>query len=289
MTETNLVADREQFLFKSFEQLKLNDYLNEENDDSCLNLMKFTCSTPIKFKPNDDDYNYNNEKNSKDETNHNKELIDNQSIIFNHSLEIKKSTSHDYLFEKCDPSIHETTFKQESLIEFEQNEKLAQETINNLSNANTTKTSSPVNQLENLLNNLRTTTNTANLIDDVDNKSLNKSPNADALAKVIQLTPSSQITSSQIGNQTKKSDQLIALEKRLEHEIFRRQHCEKQIHELNENLLELQQELAVAKGLDRKKEIFIQNMEVSIQKVNIFKLNLINDQAHNYKRLVRIN
>lgn len=271
MTEANLVADREQFLFKSFEQLKLNDYLNENDDDSCLNAMKFTCSTPIKFNPKLEDDEYDNDNSENTNKKPEKVFNDNQSVILNQSIEIKKSASHDYLFEKCNFSLHETTFKQESLIEFERNEKLvAQETTasNLVSSINVNV--SPVLQLENLLSNLRA--KSTNLIDDVCSKSLNKST-ADSVKSQTQLTPNSQVSQvCQASGYLKKSEQMIALEKRLEHEIFRRQHCEKQIHELNENLLELQQELAVSKGLDRKKEIFIQNMEATIQKVIAFLL-----------------
>jgi len=69
---------------------------------------------------------------------------------------------------------------------------------------------------------------------------------------------------------SRKNEQLVVLESRIEHEIFRRQHCEKQIHELNQNVLELQQQLAIANGLDKKRELFAHNMDLSIQKVHSF-------------------
>ena len=59
----------------------------------------------------------------------------------------------------------------------------------------------------------------------------------------------------------------MAVESRLQNEILRRQHCEKQIFELNQHLLELQEQLAVANGLEAKREKFAQNMETSIKKV----------------------
>jgi hypothetical protein len=281
-TDTNLIAEREQFLFKSFEQLKLNDYLNEK-DDSCLmiNSLRFSCSTPIKL---------NLKQNEQEDNNHN--ILLDQSMINN---ETEKKTAleivnTDYLFEKCDLArlneLNETTFKQlqqqNSLIEFEQNEKLAQQNASNIYNV-----SSPVMQLESLLSNLRinsnnnTSNNPSKIInkDDLNNKEKlnnnssfsNELPNSKVIQQQTHNGVNSVISTSQtVSNQAffRKNDHLIALENRLEHEIFRRQHCEKQIHELNENLLELQQQLAVANGLDRKKEAIIQNMEISVQKVN---------------------
>jgi hypothetical protein len=65
----------------------------------------------------------------------------------------------------------------------------------------------------------------------------------------------------------RKNDGLIALENRLENERLRRLHCEKQIFELNEHLLELQEQLAIAYALDKKRELFAQNMDTSLHKV----------------------
>ena len=54
---------------------------------------------------------------------------------------------------------------------------------------------------------------------------------------------------------------------RLQNEVIRRQHCEKQIHELNESLLELQQQLAVANDLVNKREAYAQTIDSALQKV----------------------
>jgi hypothetical protein len=67
----------------------------------------------------------------------------------------------------------------------------------------------------------------------------------------------------------KKNEKLIEIESQLENEIFRRKHCEKQIFELNQSILELQQQLAVANGIEKKHELFAENMDISIQKVRI--------------------
>lgn len=269
MTDSNLIADREQFIFKSFEQLKLNDYLNENDDDSCLNLMKFSCSTPIKFTRTEETTNNDDKKQFFTKLNENHSMILNQS-----NCDDKKKSPTDYLFEKCDPNkldetkcdlndALENTFKQNSLLEFEQNEKLAQESLSaNCQNA------SPVFHLESLLSNLRSNSNlNINKIAITNEDSIDDKPSED---RKTHITPNKQNSngSSRTTNYFRANDHVVALENRIENEILRRQHCEKQIHELNENLLELQQQLAVAKGLNRKKEILIQNMEISIQKVN---------------------
>ncbi len=57
------------------------------------------------------------------------------------------------------------------------------------------------------------------------------------------------------------------LETRLENETLRRQHCEKQIHELNEHLLEVQQQLTIANCMDKRRDLFVQGMDASLQRV----------------------
>ena len=288
MTDTNhLLAEREQFLFKSFEQLKLNDYLNEK-DDSCMNPLKFTCSTPIKFSLNEQLTNQQQQQQQQQQDQHQQNLkqqheMDKKAEFFkmneNHSIIINQSATEetpqknrcatDYLFEKCngmkldetsDELNHflDSTFKQNSLMEFEQNEKLAQANASSVYAA-----ASPVVQLESLLSNLRSK-------DEIKEKTVKSgaiSPTSIAAAATVAANPLSTANNNQPNGYFRKNDHLIALENRLENEIFRRQHCEKQIHELNENLLELQQQLAVAQGLDRKKQTIIQNMEISVQKV----------------------
>ncbi len=282
MTDTNhQIAEREKFLFKSFEQLKLNDYLNDK-DDSCMNPLKFTCSTPIKFSLNEQLTNQQQHQNLKQkeeqlELDHKSEFFnmnENHSIILNRSAaesSPQKKSSTDYLFEKCNGmKLNETadelnrfmdsTFKQNSLMEFEQNEKLAQANASNVY-----ASASPVVQLESLLSNLRSKDEIKDKI--VKPGEINPSEITSATVAINSLHVHSTAANTQPNGYFRKNDQLIALENRLENEIFRRQHCEKQIHELNENILELQQQLAVAQGLDRKKETIIQNMEISVQKV----------------------
>ena len=63
------------------------------------------------------------------------------------------------------------------------------------------------------------------------------------------------------------STSVSLMEQRLDSEMLRRQHCERQISELNKSILELQQQLAVANGLEKKRRSFAQSMSVALQKV----------------------
>ncbi|XP_070537800.1 calponin homology domain-containing protein DDB_G0272472-like isoform X2 [Ptychodera flava] len=54
---------------------------------------------------------------------------------------------------------------------------------------------------------------------------------------------------------------------RLEREMYRRKHCEKQIQQLQNKMLELQQQLAVAVSTDRKKDVMIEQLDKTLAKV----------------------
>uniref|UniRef100_H2YQE7 Uncharacterized protein n=1 Tax=Ciona savignyi TaxID=51511 RepID=H2YQE7_CIOSA len=53
----------------------------------------------------------------------------------------------------------------------------------------------------------------------------------------------------------------------LEKEKYRRQHCEKQIQKLQKKMLEIQQELAVAHSVDKKKDLMIEQLDKTLAKV----------------------
>ncbi len=61
---------------------------------------------------------------------------------------------------------------------------------------------------------------------------------------------------------------IVSLEKILENEINKRQHSEKQIMDLNEKNLELQKQLALLKGLEKKYLCFIKKIEFSLKQVS---------------------
>lgn len=58
------------------------------------------------------------------------------------------------------------------------------------------------------------------------------------------------------------------LNEKLEKEILKRQHCEKQIQELNKQKLYLEEQLAVVSALDHKKELFIHKLDKNLSKVS---------------------
>lgn len=174
-----------------------------------------------------------------------------------------------------------------SLIEFEETEKLvANQSIVSTNSA----LKAPITQMESMLKNLRSNYNykESDILNPI--RVLEETPkcvdqslnNIEALMKdIMPLNAKYQPPEQQktFNSYTRKNDHISALENRLENEIVRRQHCEKQIHELNEHMLELEQQLAVAEGLDKKRETFAKNMDLSLQKVVnllIFKLYSVN-------------
>jgi hypothetical protein len=261
------------------------------------NELKFTCSTPIKFFPRDDVENVchlnestspkspQNELNRSDNSSSESEInqveftISKRDSIYspkNNQIKFPNMENYNY-----------------SLLEFEENEKKANSSKSSSSSSFKSNLKAPINQMENLLQNLRSNYNYKNNLSDkpstvIHNQSLRASLEQRTITDIKlnlnnilpannqsefsnqELNEKSQITieNQQQAPNSRKNEQLAVLESRIEHEIFRRQHCEKQIQELNQNVLELQQQLAIANGLDKKRELFAHNMDVSIQKVN---------------------
>lgn len=261
------------------------------------NELKFTCSTPIKFFPRNDVENVRHLNESTSPKSPQNEL--NRSDNSSSESEINQVeftiSKRDSIYSPKNnqikfPNMENYNF---SLLEFEENEKKANSSKSSSSSSLKSNLKAPINQMENLLQNLRSNYNYKNNLSDkpsmvIHNQSLRASLEQRTITDIKlnlnnilpannqnefsnqELSEKSQIT---IENQkqapnSRKNEQLAVLESRIEHEIFRRQHCEKQIQELNQNVLELQQQLAIANGLDKKRELFAHNMDVSIQKVN---------------------
>ena len=258
--------------------------------DQIDNDVKFSCSTPIKCyvedneelnetsspKSNPTDLNRSDNSSSESEFNQNDCEIAKKEMFNSFNNSKSKNVSI---------KLRDEEFYNFSLLEFEENEKKAN--ISKISSPDSFKSSlkAPINQMENLLNNLRNNYNYKNNLSEqsstqANNQLMRSSMEQRASCEInlnvnkIKSQNEHEYLENKLNQNDKqqqsyfrKSDQLIALESRLEHEILRRQHCEKQIQSLNENLLELQQQLAVATGLDKKRESFAQNMDASIQKV----------------------
>ncbi len=191
---------------------------------------------------------------------------DNMQIIIKQSHSDDHSSSNDF---SCSTPHFDTQLytnqnqHNTSLIEFEQNEKLADESLDISQSTiyHSYTPSSPIAQMENLLNNLRSNykpqKSTANT------QPFNQSFDFnDMAAKILPMTSQVFTSPARPANQPqdfhRKGDQLVLLETRLENETLRRQHCEKQIAELNEHLLEVQQQLTVANCLDKRRDLFVQ-------------------------------
>ena len=204
----------------------------------------------------------------------------------------------------CSPSpvevllnVNKINMSTNSLIEFEQYEKMVEQrseppphdSILDSSRTSTAYQSlfnAPINQMENLLANLRSNYNGHQPLnpkaDEQAIKAINDSFSFKSMVhKILPMSgqmfagephaaPKKEAGFHQYNENSgyfRKGDQLAALENRLENETLRRQHCEKQIYELNEHLLELQQQLAVANCIDKKRDLFVQNMDVTLHKV----------------------
>lgn len=200
-------------------------------------ISRFSCSTPLLVDP----------EHSLDSTLDEKRLDQQQDEEINVSL-IDKSSS---------------------LIEFEQNEKLLadQSLMSNLSG--TSKMSLmklPIFQMETLVRGIRENFNTHD-----ENKSLNASVTCGLNEVDVDLLISKILPVESKQEEKKedtKSEYLSMLESKVESELVRRQHCEKQIYDLNEKILELEQQLAVAHELERKRETSARSMDSSLRKVN---------------------
>jgi hypothetical protein len=196
--------------------------------------------------------------------------------------------------------------KTNSLLEFEENEKLLddQSLMSNFSTSSKMSLMNlPIVQMETLITNLRenydykvsdcdfkvaadqakalnsktptknrsvqSKDETADNIDSILNKMLARNSLADkSLDEAVMFVKQGTPKTSSGSSSGSKSEQLSVVESRLESETVRRQHCEKQIHELNENLLELRQQLAIAHDLGHKREVYAQTMDTALQKVS---------------------
>jgi hypothetical protein len=141
--------------------------------------------------------------------------------------------------------------------------------------------SSPINQLNSILNNIKVSYNNNN--QDINNNENNYDEDSLILSKfrndlssiVINNNNNNKLNSIQgeSGNKYFKSNSNTNnndLNRIIEKEVLKRQHCEKQIEELNKRILELDEQLTVVTALDHKKENFINKLERNLNKVKNF-------------------
>lgn len=153
-----------------------------------------------------------------------------------------------------------------SLAEFEEFEKHNQSTLSIAESVPVHNSSqNPILQIDNLIGDLREFCNrappTLNTNADetgaslVESFAVNSVNNSDLLA---------QLSGSLFQRQ---NDHTASFQLKLENEIVRRKHCEKQIYELNQRLLESQQQLAISNELDKKRQLFYKKVESYFRKV----------------------
>jgi hypothetical protein len=148
----------------------------------------------------------------------------------------------------------EAATKSNSLIEFEENEKILEDQslqmFQNLSDDLSVNLTlkQPINQMESLVQSLRENFNY-------------KIHENDTMT--MMMMNSSQILPLNFKNTAVNKSEL---ETKLEDEILKREHCEKQIQNLNQNLLRLEQELAIVNDQSKKREIQARAFDLNVQK-----------------------
>nr|XP_014345071.1 PREDICTED: centrobin [Latimeria chalumnae] len=93
------------------------------------------------------------------------------------------------------------------------------------------------------------------------------SPPASSVASIEGLFPRYSRLRSTVTNASTAHTETRILKESLEKERTRRKHCEKQIQTLQNKILTLQQQLAVAVSADRKKDIMIEQLDKTLAKV----------------------
>ena len=239
-------------------ELKQTEVAGISNDIE-VSLIKFTCSTPIKMVQDNesnisgDENDHLDKSNLEEFSNLNKPSNLNKNEFIDINAMFKKESKHDN-------SVNS------SLIEFEQNEILAELTLSN-SYYECPKLKEPLKQMEHLIMSLRS---------NYELEKLSTSPKNNENLRELDLRSMANrilpLCGKQLFNVDKEtifeSDRFNDIEDRLENEKIRREHCEKEIRELNQKNLELQQKLAVSYEIEKKNAIFIQNADSNLQKVN---------------------
>jgi hypothetical protein len=259
----------------SFDELNDKNNVNNNNMSNKNNLI-FTCSTP---------------RQSNDMDNQN---LENYSNIDDDALFVKPNN---IILEKPDISCDllrssKIDFDLNSVCNDDNDNTDADITTSNLTNsiysnlninrhqilsrkASNIEYKSPVNQMNNLLKNLRV--NYKNNDNECDNNNNNNNFDDDSLIlsklendlsfNSIIFDNSKKYLRNNNNNNINSINNVGDLKIILEKEVLKRQHCEKQIEELNKKLLQLDEQLAVVTALDRKKEQFINKLDKNLTKV----------------------
>jgi hypothetical protein len=227
---------------------------NKKQESFLDNDKHFSCSTPIKF---DDQENVNE--------NQEEEEIENKSLEILGKSSSLNSDKHLY---------------NQSLFEFEEIEKNAnQEENDSMSHSNNEKNilNEPIEEMEELIRKIDEA-NQFNVI------ALKSSADPSAQIKLIESENmfydnllKSNDDEKLNGHEAEekfmshsflaKNEHIKTLQNCLEQEICKRQQCEKQLKDLYQTLVDLQQKLAIANGLDRKRQMFGKNVDLALRKV----------------------
>ena len=275
----NRASDSNHVIDFSFDELNINNKSsNNENNvntsNNKINNFLFTCSTPRQsndIENNDDDllkkYDENNTELEKPQLDVSCDLLRSSKIDLDANSDIGGGVNNE---DNTDADV--TTNSIYSNFN-SNNQNVVVSQINKKIDY-----SSPINQLNSILNNIKVNYNNegnnSNNENNYDDDSLILSKFRNDLSSIIINNTKLNTINGENGNKYFKSNSNLNtnnntndLNRIIEKEVLKRQHCEKQIEELNKKILQLDEQLTVVTALDRKKESFINKLERNLNKV----------------------
>ena len=275
----NRASDSNHVIDFSFDELNINNRSsNNENNvntsNNKINNFLFTCSTPRQsndIENNDDDllkkYDENNTELEKPQLDVSCDLLRSSKIDLDANSDIGGGVNNE---DNTDADV--TTNSIYSNFN-SNNQNVVVSQINKKIDY-----SSPINQLNSILNNIKVNYNNegnnSNNENNYDDDSLILSKFRNDLSSIIINNTKLNTINGENGNKYFKSNSNLNtnnntndLNRIIEKEVLKRQHCEKQIEELNKKILQLDEQLTVVTALDRKKESFINKLERNLNKV----------------------
>ena len=273
----------------SFDELNSNKSQNNENSSkNKINNFLFTCSTPRQSNDLENKNLIENdelfEKYAAGENNTELEKpASDQScdLLRSSKIDLDGNSDMGYVNNAGDDNTDADITANSIYSNFKSNEKI----INNDSHSHkqiTNTYNSPINQLNLLLKNIKINYNNNAMDHQLDESENNYDEDSLVLSKFRTdlssiMNNNNNKLNSMIGDTNKylkSSSNLITnnngngdLKGIIEKEVLKRQHCEKQIEELNKKILQLDEQLTVVTALDHKKENFINKLDKNLNKV----------------------
>jgi len=260
---------KSEFLYyeKSEADKKQESFLDNENH--------FSCSTPIKFD---------------DQENVNENREEQESGLYEKSLK---------MMEKLNASNDEVNVYNSSLLEFEEIEKKANCQVKNDSIASSHNgknvLNEPIDEMQDLIRKIEEANgfNVLALKSNNDHSAQIKLIESENMFydNLLNLNDEKNIKLKEDGGEENfmsssflsQNEHIKTLQNCLEQEICKRQQCEKQLKDMYQTVVDLQQKLALANGLDRKRQMFGKNVDLALRKVRALSFRLF--KALRFKKI----